>query len=105
MRDHNHDRQNYSSHCRYVFLPFVEDVIKEDASRDPIGIVSQFSIEGKYYFMNHFISLKIYSDKDDLNNDRRDLDFENLKKAHSFYLKMLQSGSHGRNGFIEKFSI
>ena len=53
MRDHNHDRQNYSSHCRYVFLPFVEDVIKEDASRDPIGIVSQFSIEGKYYLMNH----------------------------------------------------
>ena len=46
VRDHNHDRQNYSSHCRYVFLPFVEDVIKEDASRDPIGIVSQFSIEG-----------------------------------------------------------
>ena len=53
VRDHNHDRQNYSSHCRYVFLPFVEDVIKEDAWRDPIGVVSHFSIEGKYYFMNH----------------------------------------------------
>ena len=43
---------------------------------------------------------KINSDKDDLNNDRRDLDFENMKKAHSDYLKMLQSGNHGRNGFI-----
>jgi len=28
-----------------VFLPFVKDVIEEDADRDPIGIVSQFSIE------------------------------------------------------------
>ena len=44
--------------------------------------------------------LKMSSDKDDLNNDRRDLDFENMKKAHSDYLKMLQSGNHGRNGFI-----
>ena len=44
---------------------------------------------------------KINSDKDDLNNDRRDLDFENMKKAHSDYLKMLQSGNHGRNGFIQ----
>ena len=43
---------------------------------------------------------KISLDKDDLNNDRRDLDFENMKKAHSDYLKMLQSGNHGRNGFI-----
>ena len=49
-------------------------------------------------FGNDF--LKINSDKDDLNNDRRDLDFENMKKAHSDYLKMLQSGNHGRNGFI-----
>jgi len=45
--------------------------------------------------------LKMSSDKDDLNNDRRDLDFENMKKAHSDYLKMLQSGNHGRNGFIQ----
>ena len=45
--------------------------------------------------------LKMSSDKDDLNNDRRDLDFENMKKAHSDYLKMLQSGNHGRNGFTQ----
>jgi len=86
VRDHNHNRLKYSSHCRYVFLPFVKDVIEEDAMRDPIGIVSQFSIE----------------DKDDLNNDRRDLDFENMKKAHADYLKMLQSGNHGSREKINK---
>merc|ERR1712131_282395 len=80
------NRLKYSSHCRYVFLPFVKDVIEEDAMRDPIGIVSQFSIE----------------DKDDLNNDRRDLDFENMKKAHADYLKMLQSGNHGSREKIKK---
>ena len=40
-------------------------------------------------------------DKDDLNNDRRDLDFENMKKAHADYLKMLQSGNHGRHGLTD----
>ena len=44
IRDHNplHDRQNkYSSTSRYIFLPFVNTVIQEDAE-NKIGIVSSF---------------------------------------------------------------
>jgi len=49
IRDHNplHDRQNkYSSTSRYIFLPFVNTVIQEDAE-NAIGIVSSFLKEPK----------------------------------------------------------